>query len=240
LAGSGVSYQWSAHREPADLDCLIGVNFVIFRQSNDRFVGLSNNEIADMLNEGFREHLHPKTENYLGTYELTFYVNPASDIRAIKPYAAYSLTNDSWTVMASPEEQTFPNDWFETADRDVRMAEDIITRYQAALNDMSMAQSEVVKANARTGLLLALRQGAALFDDIHTGRRQAFGPMGSGYGDYTNFRWQRGKATGAVHALKQLHKFNQSMNREVERELYGSELPGTSTLIRRAASQYRK
>ena len=34
LAGSAVSYQWSAARNPADLDCLIGINYIQFRQSN--------------------------------------------------------------------------------------------------------------------------------------------------------------------------------------------------------------
>lgn len=31
LAGSAVSYQWTAARKPADLDCLIGINYLGFR-----------------------------------------------------------------------------------------------------------------------------------------------------------------------------------------------------------------
>ena len=92
LAGSGVSYQWTAARHPADLDCLIGVNYLLFRQSNPQYKALSDKQIADMFNEDFRNDLHPLTKNFLDTYELTFYVNVASDIRSIKPYAAYSLT----------------------------------------------------------------------------------------------------------------------------------------------------
>ena len=46
LAGSGVSYQWEAAREPGDLDCLIGVDYVKFRQDNPGFTGFSDQEIA--------------------------------------------------------------------------------------------------------------------------------------------------------------------------------------------------
>jgi hypothetical protein len=202
-------------------------------------VGLSNQEIASMLNEGFREDLQPKTDNYLGTYELTFYVNVASDITSIKPYAAYSLTNDDWTVAPSAEEHQFPEEWFTSADRDTRMAQDIITRYQKSLNELSEARNEVVAANSRAALLLALRQGSALFEDIHGGRKEAFGPFGAGYADYTNFRWQRGKATGAIQALKSLKATEKLIQQKTAQSLYGVDLPDANTLIRRAASQYR-
>jgi hypothetical protein len=101
LAGSGVSYQWAANRTPGDLDCLVGIDYIAFRRSNTKFAGLSDQEIASMFNEDFRNELYPLTENYLDSFELTFYVNVASDIRTIKPYAAYSLTDDDWTVEPS-------------------------------------------------------------------------------------------------------------------------------------------
>ena len=63
LAGSAVSYQWSAARTPADLDCLIGINYLKFRQSNQQYKGLSDQEIASMLNDYFRTELHPVTSN---------------------------------------------------------------------------------------------------------------------------------------------------------------------------------
>jgi hypothetical protein len=58
LAGSAVSYQWTAARTPADLDCLIGVNYLSFRQNNPQYKSLSDKQIASMFNEGFRE-VHP-------------------------------------------------------------------------------------------------------------------------------------------------------------------------------------
>ena len=83
LAGSGVSYQWSASREPGDLDCLVGVDYVSFRRSNLEYAGLSDREIASTFNEDFNADLMPKTKMWHG-YELTFYVNPQTNIRDIK------------------------------------------------------------------------------------------------------------------------------------------------------------
>jgi len=108
IAGSGVSYQWTASRTPADLDCLIGINYLMFRQSNPQYKALSDQQIADMFNADFKKDLHPLTANFLDAYELTFFVNVKSDIRQIKPYAAYSLTQDDWTV--HPEVKALPKE----------------------------------------------------------------------------------------------------------------------------------
>lgn len=239
LAGSGVSYQWAAQRTPADLDCLIGVDYVTLRRANTNFAKFSDREIAAMLNEGFRQLLHPQTANFLGEFELTFYVNVISDITKIKPYAAYSLTADDWTVAPSNTVETFPPNYFEKANKDVRMAQDIISRYQQALNDMSVARNETVHLNAQTMAKLAAQQGSHLFEEIHSGRGAAFTPSGGGYTDFANFRWQYGKSQGVVQALKKLHDIVKEERRAAERALYGAELPDAATLIRRAASQYR-
>lgn len=103
LAGSGVSHQWAAERQPADLDCLIGINYEQFRMSNEKYRGLSDKEITSMLNEQLRTELWPLTKDFLGAFELTFYVNVQSDIKKIKPYAAYSITEDSWIVEPSTQ-----------------------------------------------------------------------------------------------------------------------------------------
>jgi len=239
LAGSGVSYQWTAHRSPGDLDCLVGVNFVAFREANTRYFGMSDKEIADMMNEAFREDVHPTTEEFMGAFELTFFVNTASDIVTIKPYAAYSLTRDDWTVEPTADETKFPEHWFSEANRDARMAQDIVSRYQQALNDLTMARDAITTSNAQTALLLAAKQGAALFEEIHGGRTQAFSPKGAGYSDFANFRWQSGKASGTVQAMKSLKDLVKKAQKESDVSLYGVELPDAATLIRRAASQYR-
>jgi hypothetical protein len=238
LAGSAVSYQWSAARKPADLDCLIGVNYLAFRQANPKYKGLSDREISQMFNEGFNKELHPATGNFLDIFELTFYVNVQSDIRKIKPYAAYSLTNDDWTVQ--PEVKAVPNNkqWDRRVAQDKSLAVDILSRYSDALSNIGSATTDVARRNAEAALKLAVDQGAALFEDIHEGRKHAFSPSGQGYGDVYNYRWQSGKASGVVQALKELKEISKKTKQEFEAQTYGMELPTTSTLIRRAATHY--
>lgn len=239
LAGSAVSYQWSAARNPADLDCLIGVNYLSFRQANPQFKALSDQQIADMFNEDFRKELHPITENFLEAYELTFYVNVKSDIKSIKPYAAYSLTNDDWTV--SPELRKAPVNkvWDQTVARDTSFTMQILDRYTEALNTIGMASTDSARRNAEAALKLAVDQGAALFDMIHQARKTAFSPSGQGYSDVANYRWQSGKSAGTVQALKQLKDLSSKSKKEFETATYGMELPDANTLVRRALSAKR-
>lgn len=234
LAGSAVSYQWTAARKPADLDCLIGINYLQFRQSNPEYKGYSDREIASLFNEHFREHLHPRTNNFLNAFELTFYVNVQSDIKSIKPYAAYSLTNDDWTVQ--PETKAPPSNkgWEQKVSKDKSMAMDILARYSAALTAVGSATTDTARRNAESALKLAVDQGAALFDDIHLGRKYAFSPSGGGYSDIHNYRWQSGKASGIIQALKKLKDVSSQSRKQFEQQTYGMELPDAGTLIRRA------
>jgi hypothetical protein len=236
LAGSAISYQWTSARTPADLDCLVGVNYLLFRQSNPKYKALSDKQISDMFNEDFRESLHPKTNNFLDAFELTFYVNVAPDIKAIKPYAAYSLTNDDWVVM--PEIKSAPTNkaWEQRVLRDKSMTEDILERYTVALTAISSSTTDTARKNAEAALKLAVEQGAALFEDIHSGRKAAFSPAGQGYSDANNYRWQAGKAAGTVQALKKLKDINSRGRKSFEESTYGMALPDASTLIRRALS----
>lgn len=236
LAGSAVSYQWSAARKPADLDCLIGINYPIFRQANAQYRGLSDKEISAMINENLRSQVHPNTSNFLENYELTFYANVLSDIRSIKPYAAYSLTNDDWTVQ--PSINKLPNNkaWEQRVQRDTSFTVEILERYTTALNDIGAARTDMARRNAEAALKLAVEQGAALFEDIHKGRSSAFSPGGLGYTDVANYRWQAGKASGTVQALKKLKDISSESKKEFETKTYGMQLPDASTLIRRAAS----
>ena len=239
LAGSGVSYQWAANRTPADLDCLVGVDYVAFRRSNTEYKGLSNQEIASMFNDDFRNELYPLTENYLDSFELTFYVNVASDIRTIQPYAAYSLTDDDWTVEPSEPNIRPQLDWERKVARDESMTLEILERYSQALATIGGSTTASARINAEAALRLAVQQGAALFEDIHHGRGAAFSPSGQGYADYANYRWQAGKQSGAVQALKQLKDISTETRKKYEAETYGMELPSASVLVRRAATYKR-
>ena len=236
IAGSAVSYQWSAHREPGDLDVLIGIDYIQFRRAHPEYSGLTDLEVSKMLNEDFREHLQPDTENWNG-FEVTFYVNPgATDIRSIRPYAAYDLTKSEWTVF--PEKTGAPQQpvWESSAQRDKSMTVDIITRYSKAMADLQAAQNDPARRNAEFRLQQALSQGSMLFEDIHSSRRLAFSAQGAGYADYYNYRWQAGKKYGTVPALRRMHDYYQAQKTQEAQKNYGIELPDTQTLIRRAAT----
>jgi len=240
LAGSGVSYQWSAAREPGDLDCLIGINYIQFRKANPEYVGLSDTEISKMLNEDFRTYLQPDTTNWNG-YEVTFYVNPgATDIRVIKPYAAYDLKHNEWTV--HPSQETVPSNpvWEEAARRDLSMSIDIVSRYTNAITKLEAAQNDAARRNAEYAMQIALMQASALYEDIHHSRKFAFSQSGSGYQDFYNYRWQAGKKHGTVPALKKMSEYWSAYKEQQAENTYGLELPDTQTLIRRAATYRAK
>jgi hypothetical protein len=237
LAGSGVSYQWSASRHPGDLDCLLGVDYVEFRKANPAYVGLSDVEISKQLNEEFRTDVMPHTADWEG-YELTFYVNPgATDIRVINPYAAYDLTHDDWTVFPDKGAHAPANSaWSEAVNRDHKHALETVTRYSQALTDLRNAPNDAARRNAETRLHMAVDMGSALFDEIHEGRRRAFSTTGEGYSDFHNYRWQSGKRLGTVPALKTLKEYQTTSKENINKQTYGIELPDTDTLIRRAAT----
>jgi len=233
LAGSGVSYQWESSRAPADLDCLIGIDYVKFRQTNTEFAGYSDHEIAQTLNEGFSEDLMPKTSNWEG-YELTYYVNPQSDIRDINPYAAYDLITDSWTVAPDSNPQPpYVRSWEQKAQRDQDMATEITNRYSNALHEFNNSTNPAYRINAERKLTLATDQAIAVYDDIHSGRKAAFSKVGSGYADYNNYRWQAGKRSGAIQALRTIKDKRKSDTAATQLSTYGVELPTAATLIRR-------
>ena len=233
LAGSGVSYQWEAARTPGDLDCLVGVDYVKFRESNKNYIGFSDVEIAKEINEGFYNNLAPKTKNWHG-FELTFYVNEQSDIRNINPYAAYDLILDDWTV--EPKYETPPRnaEWDLKANRDYQQGSELVDRYTSALNEVRSAQNPAHRVNAESRLKLAAEQAEAFFDEIHSGRKVAFSRIGGGYSDFNNYRWQAGKRTGVIQALRTIKDHKTAAEEASQLEQYGVELPDADVMVRRA------
>jgi len=241
LAGSGVSYQWSAARQPGDLDCLIGVDYEQFRKANPEFIGLSDTEISAEINDDFRAELYPQTEDWNG-YELTFYVNPgATDIRTIKPYAAYDLKYDEWTVHPDPSQAVDLNpDWEQVVASDKSITKQANTRFLVALNELQTAHTNPLKRNAEARLQAASAQALALFDEIHSNRGQAFSTFGEGYPDFHNYRWQAAKREGTIETLRAIKEYAKAAQSSTEKSLYGMELPTSDTLVRRAALYGRK
>jgi len=238
LAGSGVSYQWEASREPGDLDCLVGINYVTFRRYNSDYAGLSNEEIAAMFNESFSKDIMPNTKNWEG-YELTYYVNPQSDIRDINPYAAYDLIHDEWTVEpVKNQNPPYSRTWEQRVVKDRETGAELLDRYRKALHEMKAAgNNPATLVNARRRLEMAVDQAADFYEEIHKGRKVAFSKVGAGYSDFNNYRWQSGKQSGIIQALREIKDYRDEAKKSGDVETYGVELPSANVLIRRAATR---
>jgi len=235
LAGSGVSYQWESERTPGDLDCLVGIDYVTFRRFNSDYAGLSNEEIASMFNEDFANNLLPLTSNWEG-FELTYYVNPQTNIVDINPYSAYDLINDEWTVEPSKTQSPpYSRAWEQSTEKDYDTAAALLNRYSQALAEFNGAASTPNRVNAERKLMLAIDQAAEFYETIHKGRKLAFSKTGAGYADYHNYRWQAGKQSGIIQELKLIKDYKDTLQKAGNVSSYGVELPNTNTLIRRAA-----
>ena len=231
LAGSGISYQWAADRSNGDLDVLVGVDFSQFWFYNPHYAGIGEDAMADLFNRGLREELWPKTAHTKigkGIYEVTFYVNPgAQDIRDIKPYAAYDLTSDEWTVrppnLPPTPESLYPNEWSAAVARERDLASSLIERYNKAGRALkAAAPGSPGWHNTAHELTLVADQARALYDDIHLGRKKAFGPQGAGYGDYYNYRWQSHKRYGTAQALHAITSAEKQSEDEAATSQYGA------------------
>ncbi len=229
IAGSGITSAWNADREsggaPGDLDVLIGVDYPAFFEYNDRYAGNSETSLAAHFNQELHDGLWPSTARTVingSMYELTYYVNPGgSDIRQINPYAAYDVSNDRWTVHPVEVPADFSEAYFSNADRlhvqqDQQRAVAVLGLYNRALDILTGVQVNSPQyINAAHGLHSVVRQGAALFDEIHDGRHVAFAPGGQGYFDPANYRWQAGKGNGTVSATRALKQLDQAAHKDI-------------------------
>jgi hypothetical protein len=224
LAGSGISYQWSAARGNGDLDVLFGLDYDKFVQSNPRFAYDTREEIAEQIDADLRTNLWPSTAyisfpltdddlyNY-NHYEVTFFLNPGvgagkEDIMNIHPYAAYDLTQDEWTTKpaksGSPVFQ-HPEEFARAADLNIQTTQAIVDRYNAVQREEAQTlPGSPYAVNAAAHKRLIVEEARNLLDSIHLGRRAAFTGNGEGYGDYYNYQWQRAKQDGLVMALNNI------------------------------------
>lgn len=242
IAGSGLTHQWSAARavgEPGDLDVLIGVDFSRFYAANPRFRGIPEDALAERFNDEFRARLDLDTAaaNLNGTvYTVTFYVNPDStDIRTIRPYAAYDLTHDGWTVRP-PElpqdwhpENILPGGWFKAYALEAEQAAGIIGEVGRHVDELRQlhggtAHRAAEQVNSATLLHDAARRAVDLFDSIHQDRHKAFGREGMGYADYYNVRWQAHKQDGTISALRHVKDLWNAAHQDATQRCYGGPL----------------
>lgn len=243
LAGSGASYQWSAARDPGDLDILLGVDYARFREANVEYTGMSDKEISDDINDQLQAELWKRTASQElngAVYEVTWYVNPGStDIRAINPYAAYDVDQREWTVRPIDLPAAGPGEWFDQSyadavEADRQRAQEIIDRYNRARDEVATATGPRW-FNATTALTQASKDAVELYDSIHKGRHVAFEEQGQGYRDFANYRWQRGKLVGHVQALQAIKNAVKEAQKDAEYRLYGGELKSAEKVLIAAA-----
>lgn len=245
IAGSGISYQWAASRGNGDLDILIGVDYNAFFDANPKFAGMSEGDLAAIFNEEFHSDLWPSTANTNlggGTFEVTFYVNPNStDIRNINPYAAYNLSDDEWTVRPpSGDAFNHPKEFYEYAEREAQHARQTVDQYNTlAAQAKSMNPGSPGWHNTMRQAELLVSQASSMYDSIHLGRKSAFAPGGSGYGDYYNFRWQYHKQQGTAQALHGVAAAHTQASDEFNHVMYGGAISAPDVVLRRAVMQTR-
>lgn len=246
LAGSGITYQWEGGE--GDLDVLFGVDMLQFTHWNPNFHGIPEKAVAQWADDKLKATVWPKTaRTRFGqrTYEVTFFWNPGTgnDIERIKPYAAYDLKSDIWTVrppdLPVDPAMLYPAEWYRAAGSDVDTAEALLRRHASATNTLASVHPDSPDArNAGAELTRAMIAARALFDDIHLGRRQAFGEQGHGYSDWHNFRWQHAKATGVVGALRRLEEQHKLATENEQKILYGGPIDAADTIITREMLRY--
>lgn len=241
VAGSGITTQWSGGRAigdvPGDLDVLIGVDWPTFFHSNPEWVGSSDADVAELINQQLHSELWPRTAAAVmpgggAPFEVTFYVNATgSDIRDINPYAAYDVTDDAWTVRPIElppdwDPQTFfDTGWWEQVHREAATARELLGVYRLQRERLLAETDHARQLNALAQIHSTVLSASSLFDSIHVQRRQAFAPGGAGFLDYYNFRWQAGKYLGTVASLKELAALHSNSVRETEAVLYRGGAP---------------
>jgi hypothetical protein len=239
LAGSGASYRWHAAQGLKDLDVLLAVDFIAFRLANRDFSSMGDKEIAKHLNDEMRAGLW--NSGWHEDYDVTFYVNAQSqDIRDIRPYAAYDLIQDGWTVAPTQDAPVVPKEYETAVGMFHQRAQDLVALYTRSLSELNGAQNPAHRASAEMRFRQSVDLAAALFDQIHESRRSSFADDGGGYSDWGNYLWQTGKQHGWLPALRQIKDYAEQMRKSVEVQTYGIELPDPDVLLRRAALAYRQ
>jgi len=174
LAGGSAS-EWAGSRpndEATDLDILIGVDYDGYRGSQPvGYEPKSDAEIDAELNACLRKRFNDPDwrPSFGGRWDLTGYVNPAAwDIRVIRPYAAWDISDGRWAVRP-------PH----------------LPRHTSADFDPAvLSEARAVLAQARAILRMSeparSRQARALWEHLHAERRRAFSIEGEGWEDPGN------------------------------------------------------
>lgn len=176
LAGSEAS-EWTSEtlEGNGDFDTLIGVDYDHLKgEPGVPVAHLDDQDITDALNKALREgyNASPWKAPFGGEWDLTGYCNAGSyDIRRIKPYAAYNITDDTWAV------------------RPPHLPDWSIEKLPEG-GDNLLAEAEgyakVIEAIAKMPEPFRTQQGKALWHHLHSDRGRAFSDEGEGWLDPGN------------------------------------------------------
>jgi GNAT superfamily N-acetyltransferase len=175
LAGSEASEWTSATLEGnGDFDTLIGIDYDHARAMHGPLKDLDDADITDMVNTALRAayNASPWVAPFGGVWDLTGYVNANSyDITRIKPYAAYNISDDKWSVRPPH----LP-DW--GLDKFPEGGENLIAEAEG--------YAAVVDAISKMPEPFQTQQGKALWHHLHADRGRAFSDEGEGWQDPGN------------------------------------------------------
>lgn len=237
LAGSGISYQWAADRGNGDLDVLLGIDYTQFVDENPAFAGMDRYDISYIVNDDLRNNLWPTTAMVTfnrgdeRAYEITYYLNFDTEayddsIKLIRPYAAYNLTENHWTV--EPESnpvRDVPKEYEEQAQRNTSAATALANRYDSLRYILAEEQTHSPRwHDALRSMHVVAGEAQALFDQIHSNRKQAFNAQGEGYHDFYNYQWQAAKRDGIVNKLNQIAQAAEAEQEFADTQLYGARI----------------
>ena len=193
IAGGSAS-EWAGSRPndaARDLDVLVGLDLAE-AQGNSSFEGMDSEQAATALNAAFRHCFNEAgwRPEFGGTWSLTAYCNPhvTNDITAIRPYAAWDLTDSRWVV------------------RPPHLPGHSIADFDPA----AVQQARAVAAEARA--ILRMREPArtpqarALWNRLHEGRSRAFSAEGQGWEDPSNLveKWLAYSPHGVLRKIREL------------------------------------
>lgn len=186
LAGSTASYWYSGDN---DFDLLVGVSSSRFARAHPEMADLARDQhtLCDHFNAEFKEGFNSEAVDVPGhdePYSITLYANPGSyDIRSIKPYAAYSISDDKWAVHPSKLPRGFS-------------AKSMPRSFWESVAKMAGHIKDVV-AEGPEG---AERQ-AELLEELHHGRQLAYSGVGSGVFDQRQILWLALERLGVLQDL---------------------------------------
>jgi hypothetical protein len=200
LAGSTASYWWTGDN---DFDLLVGVSNHLMAQTArraqrpgylvegpTRLLGLSTLSQPDLcahFNEEFKEDFNRESVDVPGhdeLYSLTLYANPYSyDIRNIKPYAAYCISDNLWSVHPAKLPKGF------SAKRLPRSFWESVAQMADHIRDVVAEGPE------------GTERAAELLEQLHHGRQLAYSGIGSGVFDQRQIMWLALERLGVLQDL---------------------------------------